>query len=180
MCRIHWKEWVKDTSNDKEVQEKLESCLKILVANFFMNANDYVTEKFVRSFADTIRMTEKVLQYKEKVIRYPLYEWGITECEALQYCYSKGFDWGGLYEIFNRVSCWCCPLQSLKELKNLYIYYPEKWNRLKVMDQKAFNRFRLDYTFEELEQKFDYEIKKEKMFYFKCNSKQYEQLTMAI
>lgn len=26
--------------------------------------------------------------------RYPLAEWGWTEADALQYCYSKGFDWG--------------------------------------------------------------------------------------
>lgn len=26
---------------------------------------------------------------------YPLFEWGITEEQALQYCYKHGFDWGG-------------------------------------------------------------------------------------
>ena len=26
---------------------------------------------------------------------YPLVEWGITEAQALQICYSRGFDWGG-------------------------------------------------------------------------------------
>lgn len=26
---------------------------------------------------------------------YPLFEWGITEKEALEYCYRHGFDWGG-------------------------------------------------------------------------------------
>ena len=25
---------------------------------------------------------------------HPLFSWGITEAEALQYCYDKGFDWG--------------------------------------------------------------------------------------
>lgn len=41
---------------------------------------------------------------------YPLVEWGMTEQDCLSYCYERGFDWGGLYEIFSRVSCWCCPL----------------------------------------------------------------------
>ena len=41
--------------------------------------------------------------------QYPLVEWGITEAEALKICYDHGFDWGGLYEIYHRVSCWCCP-----------------------------------------------------------------------
>ena len=27
-------------------------------------------------------------------IIYPLYDWGITEKQALQYCYSHGFRWG--------------------------------------------------------------------------------------
>ena len=27
--------------------------------------------------------------------RYPLVEWGVTEKEALAYCLSHGFDWGG-------------------------------------------------------------------------------------
>ena len=42
--------------------------------------------------------------------RFPLNEWGWTEADCLNYCYSFGYDWGGLYKIFNRVSCWCCPL----------------------------------------------------------------------
>ena len=32
--------------------------------------------------------------------RYPLVEWGITEAQALQICYDRGYDWGGLYEIY--------------------------------------------------------------------------------
>lgn len=51
---------------------------------------------------------------------YPLAEWGMTEKDCLAYCYERGFDWGGLYEIFHRVSCWCCPLQSLDELRKLH------------------------------------------------------------
>ncbi len=45
--------------------------------------------------------------------RYPLVELGITEAQALQICYDRGFDWGGLYEIYHRASCWCCPFQRI-------------------------------------------------------------------
>ena len=45
--------------------------------------------------------------------RYPLVEWGITEAQALQACYDRGFDFGGLYEIYHRASCWCCPFQRI-------------------------------------------------------------------
>ena len=37
--------------------------------------------------------------------RYPLVEWGITEAQALQACYDRGFNFGGLYEIYHRASC---------------------------------------------------------------------------
>ena len=40
---------------------------------------------------------------------YPLVDWGITEKEALQICYDRGYDFGGLYQIYHRCSCWCCP-----------------------------------------------------------------------
>ena len=59
-----------------------------------------------------------------KNIRHPLFDWQITEKTALQYCYKHKFDWNGLYEDFHRVSCWCCPLKSLNELRILYHKYP--------------------------------------------------------
>ena len=65
---------------------------------------------------------------------YPLVEWGMTEKDCLDYCYAHGFDWGGLYEIFHRVSCWCCPLQPLSELRKLYECFPELWKQLRKWD----------------------------------------------
>ena len=41
-----------------------------------------------------------------KDLQYPLVEWGMTEADCLRYCKARGFDWGGLYDIFRRVSCW--------------------------------------------------------------------------
>lgn len=72
---------------------------------------------------------------------HPLYDWGITEAQALQYCYDKGFTWGGLYEHLDRVSCWCCPLKNQKELKAMYKFYPDLWEKLKDMDNRAWNKF---------------------------------------
>lgn len=85
---------------------------------------------------------------------YPLIEWKMTEKDCLNYCYSKGFFWNGLYEKFDRVSCWCCPLKSLKELRILRKEYPALWNELKEMDKHTYRKFRADYTVEELEEKF--------------------------
>ncbi len=85
--------------------------------------------------------------------RYPLIEYEMTEAECLQFCYDRGFTWNGLYEKFDRVSCWCCPFKRLKELKVLYLEFPELWQKLKEMDKKAYNQFRVDYSVEQLEEK---------------------------
>ena len=94
-------------------------------------------------------------------IKYPLVNWGMTSEECLDYCYSKGFDWNGLYEKLNRVSCYLCPLQRLGELKVIYTEYPKLWAHMKELDKrsiKQFDRkFRPDYSIEELENKFDKE-----------------------
>ena len=68
-------------------------------------------------------------------VRHPLYDWGITEIQALEYCRKHGFTWGGLYDRFRRLGCWCCPLQRLSELRKVRKYYPELWQRLLKMDE---------------------------------------------
>jgi 3'-phosphoadenosine 5'-phosphosulfate sulfotransferase (PAPS reductase)/FAD synthetase len=68
------------------------------------------------------------------VQRYPLVEWGVTEADALAYCQKRGFTWGGLYHHFDRVSCFCCPLQSLDNLRTLRRFYPELWQRMLDME----------------------------------------------
>ncbi len=88
---------------------------------------------------------------------YPLYDFGVTEKEALKYCYEKGFDWEGLYDIFDRVSCWCCPFQSIDNLRKLRKHFPKLWNELRVMDKNTWNKFKADYTAEQLEIRFEFE-----------------------
>lgn len=62
---------------------------------------------------------------------FPLAEWGITEAECLQGCYDAGFDWGGMYEHLDRLSCKFCKNKNLKELRNIRRHYPEEWEELK-------------------------------------------------
>lgn len=94
---------------------------------------------------------------QQENMRFPLVEWGWTEHQALQYCYSKGFDWEGLYELFDRVSCWCCPLQSLEDLRILRKNFPDLWQELQDMDKRTWRKFRPDYSVEELEKRFAFE-----------------------
>lgn len=88
---------------------------------------------------------------------HPLYDWHITEKEALEYCYNKGFDWNGLYEHFDRVSCYCCPLKRVNEYRVLYNDFPDLWQNLREMDKEAHNKFTPRYTVDELEKWFKYE-----------------------
>lgn len=88
---------------------------------------------------------------------YPLVEWGMTEQDCLEYCYSRGYDWGGLYQLFRRVSCWCCPLQPLDELRTLRKHFPELWIKLLDWQERTWRDFRADFSAVELEMRFQFE-----------------------
>lgn len=88
---------------------------------------------------------------------YPLVEWGWMEGDCLHYCYSRGYDWEGLYEIFKRVSCWCCPLQQIGELRKLRKYFPDLRRRLKDMDNRTWRTFKPNFSVEDLEVRFQLE-----------------------
>ena len=85
---------------------------------------------------------------------YPLIGLEVTEKEALQYCWGKGYDWDGLYSKMGRVSCYLCPLQSLNELRIIYEDYPKLWQEMKELDKEADRQFRADFSIEQLERKF--------------------------
>ena len=94
-----------------------------------------------------------------KTACYPLVEWGMSEKDCLDYCYARGFDWGGLYRIFSRVSCWCCPLQSLEELRKLYRYFPDLWRQLEEWDESTWRTFIKNYSVRQLAARFVFEAK---------------------
>ena len=115
--------------------------------------NNYLKQFEKEGYIEYIGIAyDETKRIKDK--KYPLVDWKMTEADCLQYCYDRGFNWNGLYEHFDRLSCWCCPLKNLKELKILWKYYPELWNELKEMDKRAYNQFRADYSVEQLEEKF--------------------------
>lgn len=124
---------------------------KQVIKKYLKKYKGYEIVEFHGIAVDEVKRLEK---NNEKNVRYPLAEWNITEKEALEYCYNKGFNWDGLYNNFNRVSCWCCPLKNLKELKTLYLKYPVLWDKLKEWEQKTYRKFRSDYDILDLEYKF--------------------------
>ena len=76
----------------------------------------------------------------------PLVDWGMTEVDCLDFCRQRGYNWieGNidLYDILDRVSCWCCANKNLKELRAYYQFLPEYWNKLKELQSKTDRPFR--------------------------------------
>lgn len=114
--------------------------------------------------------------------KYPLVDFDVTEKQALDICYTHGFMIGNLYKIYNRASCWCCPLQSIDELRKLRKHHPELWLKLREMDicaTKQFGRnargvFKQNWPVEKLERRFadeDRRKTKEKARWTRKNSK---------
>lgn len=70
--------------------------------------------------------------------RFPLAELGMTEADCLADCYRRGHTWeeGGvrLYDVLDRVSCWCCRNKNLRELAAIREHLPEYWQRLVAME----------------------------------------------
>ena len=95
---------------------------------------------------ETPRLEKERKPYK----LHPLAEWGMTEADALAYCYENGFSWLEgtirLYDVLDRVSCWCCCNKNLRELRNMYASLPEYWERLKDLQRKIDRPMTVSYT----------------------------------
>lgn len=91
--------------------------------------------------------------------RYPLAEMKMTEKDCLDYCREQGFEWLedgiDLYDILDRVSCWCCANKNLKELRNYYRCLPTYWQKLKDLQKRTSRPFKYNkYTIFDLEERF--------------------------
>lgn len=101
----------------------------------------------------------------DKYKLYPLFEWKMKENDCLNYCYERGFFWEEddirLYDILDRVSCWCCANKNLKELRNYYKYLPKYWNKLKDFQNRTNRPFKNNkFTIFDLEERFKKEESK--------------------
>ena len=76
---------------------------------------------------------------------FPLAEWRMKEADCLSYCYARGFTWEEdagagvvrLYDVLDRVSCWCCANKNLKELRNMKRLLPNYWKRLEKLQRRT-------------------------------------------
>lgn len=82
--------------------------------------------------------TARIAKNSEPNIVLPLVEWGMTEADCLEYCYSKGATWDEdgvrLYDVLDRVSCWCCRNKNMKELRAIHDHLPRYWRYLEAME----------------------------------------------
>lgn len=109
-----------------------------------------VIDRYLRQLGESYELIQYVgiaadEPKRKRDLNYPLIDWGMSEADCLKYCHDRGFTWGGLYDHKKRVSCWCCPLQSLKDLRYLYEHRPELWCELLRMDESL---SKLDYQFQ--------------------------------
>lgn len=110
--------------------------------------NETIVE-YVGVAADESVRIEKYRSKRNKTVKlYPLIEWEMKEDDCLNYCYSHGWNWHEettetecgwveLYEILDRVSCWCCANKNQKEIKNIMNYLPNYWNRIREYEYRC-------------------------------------------
>ncbi len=70
------------------------------------------------------------------LMRFPLIEAGMGEADSLDYCRRLGYHWNGLYDVFDRVSCFCCPKGGKIKRRLTREHYPElenEWQRLDII-----------------------------------------------
>lgn len=59
----------------------------------------------------------------------------------------------------DRVSCWCCRNKNIKELKNIYMYLPEYWQKLRGIQSRIDTPFKGEgKSIFDLEERFKKEI----------------------
>jgi hypothetical protein len=97
---------------------------------------------------------------------FPLVEWKMTEEDCLTYCRIHAMSWNeqatntdsgyiDLYDILDRVSCWCCANKNLWELHNIWKYLPQYWDKLKALQLRTNRNFKKEYSVFELEKRFE-------------------------
>lgn len=88
--------------------------------------------------------TERITKERKSCVVLPLVDFGMSESDCLSRCRESNVTWleespvteSGyidLYEILDRVSCWCCRNKNRKELKNIWKYLPQYWAKLEQL-----------------------------------------------
>lgn len=94
-------------------------------------------KEYVGIASDEVKRATRKL--KEGKLLPLVTEWNMTEKDCLNYCYEQGYEWQEttrLYDILDRVSCWCCGNKNKKELNKMFRYlYSYYFARIMLLKQ---------------------------------------------
>jgi len=116
--------------------------------------------------------TERIAKERSNFKTMPLVDRKLTEKQCLEICRQHNISWLektdskfdvpaeiDLYDILQRVSCWCCRNKNLKELKNMYKYFTYSyWAKLKDIEARLGVKMKPSGWLWELEAKWETEI----------------------
>ncbi|MCI9038449.1 MAG: phosphoadenosine phosphosulfate reductase family protein [Clostridia bacterium] len=112
-------------------------------------------KEYVGIASDEVKRVERKLK-EGKLL--PLNEWNMTEKDCLDYCYKQGYNWEEttrLYDVLDRVSCWCCANKNKKELNNMFRYlYSYYFARIMLLKQIKENNERGSKVVKKAEEQF--------------------------
>ena len=106
-----------------------------------MYKTDTIVEYVGIAKDETNRVERQRIKRGRTVKIYPLVEWGMTEKDCLNFCYECNINWKQngveLYDILDRVSCWCCANKNQKEIRNIIRYLPDVWTKIKEYEKRC-------------------------------------------
>ena len=129
---------------------------KVVLPCYWSRESKYLLlEKYMK---DSIRYigiaSDEPKRYKEanleKGYRYPLYDWGVTEAQCLQYLKDNDLL-SPIHLMFKRTGCWWCPKQSRGSLLTLCENYPDLWKQLKKWEADSPEGFKPDIKLRNIE-----------------------------
>lgn len=117
-----------------------QTCCKVSAINKYLAQFDEYTQYVGIALDEPSR-----IKFENNKV-YPLVDFNMTEAMCLEYCRSKGFSWSedgvDLYDVLDRVSCWCCANKNIKELRNMYHFLPKYWGYLKGLQSRIDRPFK--------------------------------------
>lgn len=138
------------------------------IDNFYKSEHD-----FECLIGIAIDETQRLQKERASFKTFPLVKWKMTEADCLEYCKNRGIKWlewserindyVDLYDILDRVSCWCCRNKNQWELYNIWYYFPNTyWKQLLELQSKISSPFRqpnkdgkYGFTLFEIQEKFE-------------------------
>jgi hypothetical protein len=114
---------------------KHRTCLK-----YIRSIKSEKTEYIGFSADEVCRTQTGWMKNRKWPVRFPLIEAGMGEADSLAYCRSLGYHWDGLYDVQDRVSCFCCPKGGKSKREVIKNHFPDlwaEWLRLDTVANKA-------------------------------------------